>query len=457
MPRILRVYSFKEILFPSLLSGIALTFIILVAAKAPWNNDERLILTLMKLMTRPEVNKLDVVQIFLLGLPTILIFIMPMALLSGIIIGVGRMTLDREVRAIQTGGINLFSVFYPIVLFGATLSMFVAWLYWWPEPKMLEQSIMKGGKLLISEFTNLEPGRVYDELFSSRSGMHLHFDERDEASGRMQGVTLMLEPKALQSKEERDKQKDRINDRLGDLRRNLRDGKLTEEEYFRLEHAIKLQQDEDLPVMIFSREAAFDINPLEGRVELGLYEGSIHMLDPEKSVDEPNADESDSTDSLLSTAADDAPSTKTQVAQERDYAMISYGKLIKTENFGSPDTSKGRRIKSIPQLIEVMGDKSLDEDDRFEAKATMLERFSLSLACLMFSFIGLPLAIWIRPTGKSVGIILAAAVIFVYHLLMRTGYTMVTEDRAIGPLMMFSPNILCAVAGFVLWWRAIRR
>lgn len=456
MPRILRVYSFKEIIFPSLLSGIALTFIILVAAKAPWNNDERLILTLMKLMTRPEVNKLDVIQIFLLGLPTILIFIMPMALLSGIIIGVGRMTLDREVRAIQTGGINLLSVFYPIILFGGVLSMSVAWLYWWPEPKMLERSIMQGGKLLISEFTNLEPGRVYDELFSSRSGMHLHFDKRDEATGHMQGVTLMLEPKALQSKEERDKKKDQVNDRLNGLKRNLRDGKITEEEFFRYEHEIKLQQDDDLPVMIFSREAAFDIDPLEGRVELGLHEGSIHMLDPDKSREESAENESDSTESLT-TAADDEETTKSEVAQKRDYAIISYGKLIKTENFGSPDTSKGRRIKSVPQLIETMRDKSIDDDDRFEAKATMLERFSLSLACLMFSFIGLPLAIWIRPTGKSVGIILAAAVIFVYHLLMRTGYTMVTEDRSIGPLMMFSPNILCAVAGSVLWWRAIRR
>ncbi|MBI3737003.1 LptF/LptG family permease [Candidatus Sumerlaeota bacterium] len=227
MPSILRRYAFREMVFPSLLAGSALTFIILIAAKAPWNSNDRLLFVLMKLAFREEISKAEVVKIFLLGLPTILMFIAPMALLVGIIIGVGRMTLDLEVRSMQTGGINLLTIFVPIILFGGILSGIAGYLSYSAEPNMVDQSIRRGAKLLISEFTNLEPGRVYDRLFKGRSGMHLYFDARDPQKGEMSGVTLMMERKVMQSKKERDKSKSAVSEKRAKLKELAQAGKIT--------------------------------------------------------------------------------------------------------------------------------------------------------------------------------------------------------------------------------------
>jgi lipopolysaccharide export LptBFGC system permease protein LptF len=62
-----------------------------------------------------------------------MLFIMPMALLIGILIGVGRMTLDLEVRAMQTGGIPLYILFLPILGLAAVLSGGVAFMTFGPS------------------------------------------------------------------------------------------------------------------------------------------------------------------------------------------------------------------------------------------------------------------------------------------------------------------------------------
>jgi len=106
MFKILDRYLTREILLPSVLALVVLTFVLeippilregaaLVAQGVAWTIVGRVLLTL---------------------LPQALSITIPMALLLGILIGFGRMSADREFVALQACGVSLFRLLRPIVL-----------------------------------------------------------------------------------------------------------------------------------------------------------------------------------------------------------------------------------------------------------------------------------------------------------------------------------------------------
>ena len=111
MPRILDRYVLREILPPFLLSLLIFTFILtlppvmrqleqLVAKGVSWNVAARIILTLV-----PQALGLTI----------------PMATLTGILIGLGRLSADREAVALLACGVSPFRLLRPLLLF-ATLN-----------------------------------------------------------------------------------------------------------------------------------------------------------------------------------------------------------------------------------------------------------------------------------------------------------------------------------------------
>jgi lipopolysaccharide export LptBFGC system permease protein LptF len=143
---------------------------------------------------------------------------------------------------------------------------------------------------------------------------------------------------------------------------------------------------------------------------------------------------------------------------ERDYAVVSFGKLSKSETVGDSEDLTEGRAQTTPDLLAVSRDEDAKDRDRGRALATVLERYAGSLQCLVLAFIGLPLAVWIRPSGKSIGVVFAFALILVYYLMMRTGKSMIENDPdgTLGRYMIFSPVLLFLAAGAVLWRRMIR-
>lgn len=456
MPKILSKYALREILAPMLIALFALSFIIFLSVEVP-GRDEHLLLLLMRMFLRDDIDKMDVVRTFFLALPTTIMFILPMALLIGIIIGIGRMTLDLETRAMQTGGINIFYVFTPVLFLGAIFTAATAYLSYKPEPQMVAASVKTVARLLVSEFENLEPGQVYDELFDEGKGMNLYFDGRDEQSHKMQGVTLMLDRRAFEDEKEKEERKRERKRKIDEYEEMLEKGEITREQFDRLEYEERLKDKADAPIMIFAGEADFSADADSGRVGLNLFNGSIHMAggipdEPPKQAESDAQQESEDLGVSATVKSEGAPAP-----QERDYAVLKFGKFSKTESIGAPTDNKNLRMMTMPELRAQYNDLSQKTSARFRAKATFWERLSMSLESFIFAFIGLPLAVRVRPTGKSIGIVLAFALILVYHWLMRTGYSLIEVDSPFGLAVIFSPNLLFAAIGCFLWWRVIRR
>src|SRR5712691_4265488 len=109
MPTILDRYLLREIVLPFFLWLLLLTFVLIMPPIL--QNAEQLI---AKGVAWPIV-----LRVLLTLVPQALSITIPMALLLGILVGLGRLSADREFVALQACGVSVFRVMLPIVLLAA--------------------------------------------------------------------------------------------------------------------------------------------------------------------------------------------------------------------------------------------------------------------------------------------------------------------------------------------------
>ena len=104
MRRTLGAYIVSEILPPLFFGLFAFTFIFLIAR----------ILKLVELVVTRGVPFLQIGKLFALVVPTFLEITLPMALLLGIFLGLGRLSSDQEILALKASGIGPAQLLLPI-------------------------------------------------------------------------------------------------------------------------------------------------------------------------------------------------------------------------------------------------------------------------------------------------------------------------------------------------------
>src|SRR2546423_5027021 len=107
--RILDRYIFKEILFPSLIALVALTFVAFLAFS-------REIGWLLELIVRQSATMSEIWALTVAILPNVLTFTIPMAVLVGILTGFGRMSSDSEAIAFRASGLSMIRLLVPVML-----------------------------------------------------------------------------------------------------------------------------------------------------------------------------------------------------------------------------------------------------------------------------------------------------------------------------------------------------
>ena len=97
--RTLDRYIFREILSPSLIALVALTFVAFLAFS-------REIGWLLEMIVRQSATMREIWSISVAILPNVLTFTIPMAVLVGILTGFGRMSSDSETIAFRATGLQ---------------------------------------------------------------------------------------------------------------------------------------------------------------------------------------------------------------------------------------------------------------------------------------------------------------------------------------------------------------
>jgi LPS export ABC transporter permease LptG/LPS export ABC transporter permease LptF len=106
-------YIISEILGPLALGFLVYTFILLI----------RFLFTSAEMIIRRGLPSAIVGRLLLLTLPNIVVLTLPMSLLFGILIAVGRLSSDSELIAMRSSGISLLALYRPILLLSAFFTL----------------------------------------------------------------------------------------------------------------------------------------------------------------------------------------------------------------------------------------------------------------------------------------------------------------------------------------------
>ncbi len=113
MLRITDRYILREVLAPFLLALLLLTFLLMIPT----------IMGVAEMLIARGVDSLTILRLMGTLIPSALGITIPMALLLGVLMGLGRLSTDREAVALQACGVSLYRMLYPLALLSAAAGL----------------------------------------------------------------------------------------------------------------------------------------------------------------------------------------------------------------------------------------------------------------------------------------------------------------------------------------------
>jgi lipopolysaccharide export system permease protein len=178
-------YLIKETALPMLLGMVVFTFVLLLGR----------LLKLVELVINKGIPLLDIVQLFLSLLPTLLVLTIPLAFLLGVMLGFGRLSADREILALKASGVSLYQMIRPILLLSLPACLLTATMTLYLRPtsetffrqKLFDLASSRASvglqpQVFNDDFDNLV---LYANHIDDRSGVMKQIfisDERDSAA-----------------------------------------------------------------------------------------------------------------------------------------------------------------------------------------------------------------------------------------------------------------------------------
>ena len=153
--RILDRYIVREIFRHAFLGLIVFTFVLFVPQ----------LVRLMELLVRHSGSGAQIVKLFLYIFPGVLIFTIPMAVLVGVLLGLGRMSADSEIIALTALGISRQRMLVPVAVLALTGAIATGTLTLWLGPAAFRALRGIEAALLASQASFQIQPRVFDERF----------------------------------------------------------------------------------------------------------------------------------------------------------------------------------------------------------------------------------------------------------------------------------------------------
>ncbi len=175
--RILDRYVCREVYSHAMLGLLVFTFVFFVPQ----------LVRLMELVVRHSTGAGDVSVLFLCSLPAILTFTLPMAALVGTLIGLGRLSADSEIVAMNAAGIGLRRLLVPIGLLALGAGLLTLLNSMWLGPIALRTLHELEYRLRASQVSFAVQPRVFDERFPH---LVLYVEDVDATATRWRGVFL---------------------------------------------------------------------------------------------------------------------------------------------------------------------------------------------------------------------------------------------------------------------------
>jgi lipopolysaccharide export system permease protein len=390
-------------------------------------------------------------KVLILSLGFTLALSVPMSVLIAVLMSVGQLAGDNEITAMKASGISLFAILRPLLL-GATiiavgLTAFNHYIY--PE----------SNHTLVNLLHDIRRSRpmleIRAQVFTDLSdGMTIHVATKDDRTGDVTDVSLIekekpgeLGPRVTTAKTGRI-----TSDRAtGAITLELFDGEIHElpdpeqpEKYqvTRFGRQIIVLQDQYQGIQDSGRQTRGDREMNLTDLKEAARSQQRQLLDSRQHIVNVNADVVQSQYRLLNPArrglsADAAPARPAELSAQ----------LGATRRKLDHAASQARAQVTV-------ADSHIRRSNKFMVEYH--KKLAIPVACLVFTVVGIPLAVTTSRSGKGVSVSLAMA-IYVFYYLCLVGGEKLSDRGFLDPaLAMWAGNILLLLVGVPLFWRAVR-
>lgn len=406
---ILTRYVFKEMVGPTALGFTFYTSIILM---------QRLF-DMAGLIIRRSLSGAAVGKLLLYSLPNIVVLTVPMALLFGILIAIGRLSSDSEIVAMRALGISTRKIYRPVFVFSFLMFLLNLYLINFVMPKGNQQFVALRTELTAASAERVVKPRVfYDEY----ENLMIYVNDVDPATGQWKGVF--------------------VADNRGEdpPQESLTPAQMAE-------HMERVQQQSDDEAVsgltqqgagqrtIVANRGNIALQRPENELWMNLSGAETHVWDPSK-PDRYDRTESATQRILLPTRGATDGITTSSLA--RSFREMDLRELLYQERTLSRSRSVSDRHTRNIALVEIH------------------KKFAIPFACITFGVLGLPLGITNRRGGKSSGFSLSIAIIVFYYIMINNGEQLAGSGKIPPFLGMWGANIILLALGIYLLTRANR-
>ena len=397
-------YIFKEMLGPTALGFGFYTSIILMQK----------LFDLAGMIIRRSLSASAVGKLLLYSLPHIVVLTVPMSLLFGILIAVGRLSSDSEIVAMRALGISTRTIYRPVFAFSFLLFLLNIWLINDILPRGNHQFMLLRAELMTSSVEKAIKPRVFYDQYEN---LMIYVNDVDPATGQWKGVF--------------------VADQRGDQSRDT----ATPSE---MSSGLTAPHDDDGSVAAIGRQGAgqriivarggnLSVARPSKDIWMNLEGAETHVWDPRK------------------------PDRYDHTRNERQRILLPTA----GDSFDTNSLARSLREMNLRELIdqEQQLRKSNREEDRVTRNFAQVEihkKFAIPFACIAFGVLGLPLGITNRRGGKSSGFSLSIAIILFYYIMINNGEQLAGSGKIPAWLGMWAANIILLGIGIYLLSRANR-
>ena len=438
----LNKYLFKQSLIPFVLSVGVITTVLFLQF-------------LIRAVDRFLGKGLDALTIFeylYLNLAWIIALSVPMSLLISSVMTFGRMAQQNEITALKSAGVNLYNIIKPALWFGTFVAIGLCIFNNFILPEMnynarlLARDIYKKKPEL-----SIEPGYFVD-MIPQYTMIVKEMDGKDFKDVKIFSKNQESEQTTIYANE------GSLSSNGNMITINLANGEiheidLSDYDYYRKirfkTHQITISMDE----LMLNRTTESNRTDREMRVPqmineieknkiliAQIYE-RIDKVKAEIGITDPSANSLENIEKEVDKLKQSKVDTTVQDQQYNENVPIPN---IENKQYILSLTNNARQFKNEFTLIENY------EKTNNKFKVEIHKKFTLAIACILFTLVGAPLGILVRNGGMTIASGLSIAFFLIYYILLIWGEQLADRNLLNPGLGSWLPNIILFVSGMII-------
>lgn len=382
----LHLYLTRQVMAALVLTVAVFTFVLLLG---------NLLKEILELLVNRQASLLSILQALGYLIPFVLVFALPMGLLTATLLVFGRFSADQELTAARASGVSLLALITPILLLSVVLSGLSAWF----NMQLGPQCRMAYKALLFRIGAERPTALVQENQFVRLSTNYIIY------VGKVDGPNL----------------------------RNL----------------VVYQMDTNAPPPETESPANSSFRPAPGSIRVpsvaAIYTAPdatlvVHTNTGLMELDMPQVEGTYVTSSTL-------------ISGQSAGMKLTLPINLSQRSLGGPPLSD----MTLAQLLDTYYEFRRQGIDVTPVKVQMHRQAAFSFGCIGFTLIGIPLAVRAHRRETSAGFGIALVLVLIYHSFAILAQAWETYPQRHPELILWVPNLLFQGLGAWLLWRANRR